>query len=156
MNVMQIPPINATLNGIATVLIGTGFIMIKQGKVGAHRRCMLSAVVVSALFLVGYVTYHALRHGHPTPFGGVGFIRTVYFTMLISHVLLAFAIAFLVPPDLHLGSQRRLRPPPGLGPVYISNLVLRFNHRGFGLFFPLPMVAGGGQGERVRREICLP
>ena len=94
---MQIPPINATLNGIATVLIGTGFIMIKQGKVGAHRRCMLSAVVVSALFLVGYITYHALRHGHPTPFGGVGFVRTVYFTMLISHVLLAFAIAFLVP-----------------------------------------------------------
>ena len=97
MTVMQIPPINATLNGIATVLIGTGFVLIKRGRRTAHRICMTSAVVVSALFLVGYVTYHWLRHGHPTPFGGTGAIRTVYFTMLISHVLLAFAIAYLVP-----------------------------------------------------------
>jgi uncharacterized membrane protein YozB (DUF420 family) len=58
---------------------------------------MLSAAVVSALFLVGYVTYHALRRGLHTPFGGTGFIRAVYFPMLISHIILAASIAYLVP-----------------------------------------------------------
>ncbi len=97
MTLLQIPAFNATMNGIATVLIGTGFVMIKTGRVAAHRTCMLSAAVVSALFLVGYVTYHALRHGFHTPFGGTGWTRAVYFPMLISHIILAFAIAFLVP-----------------------------------------------------------
>lgn len=97
MNALDIPPVNATLNGLSTLLIGTGYVLIKNGRVEAHRRCMLTAAVTSALFLVGYITYHALRHGHPTPFGGRGFIRPVYFTMLISHILLAFSIVYLVP-----------------------------------------------------------
>ena len=97
MNAMQIPPVNAALNGLATLLIGSGYLCIRRGDKSAHRACMMSAAAVSTLFLVGYITYHALRRGHPTPFGGVGAIRTVYFTMLVSHILLAFSIVFLVP-----------------------------------------------------------
>lgn len=103
MTVHDIPKLNAALNGLATLLITAGFILIKNGRIAAHRRCMLTAAVVSALFLVGYVTHKfliraelAAGHGH-TPFGGEGFIRQVYFTMLISHIILAMAIAYLVP-----------------------------------------------------------
>ncbi len=97
MTVLQIPTFNATMNGVATVLISAGFICIKRGRREAHRACMLTAAVFSALFLVGYVTYHWLRRGLHTPFGGTGFIRMVYFPMLISHIILAMAIAYLVP-----------------------------------------------------------
>ena len=97
MTIQDIPPINAGLNAVATVLITLGFILIKQGKREAHRIVMLTAGVVSAVFLVGYVTHKILIHGVHTPFGGEGFIRTVYYTMLISHIILAISIAYLVP-----------------------------------------------------------
>ena len=97
MTLRDIPALNATLNGIATVLISAGFILIKSGRKEAHRKVMTTAMVVSALFLVGYVTHKVLIHGVHTPFGGTGVIRTVYYVMLISHILLAMSIAFLVP-----------------------------------------------------------
>ena len=97
MTVHDLPPIEATLNGIATVLITAGFIFIKKGDPRAHRACMLSAAAASALFLVFYVTYHALMRGMHTPFGGTGAIRWVYFTILWTHIPLAALIAFLVP-----------------------------------------------------------
>jgi len=110
MNPLVIPPINAVLNGLSTVLIGAGYVCIKRRKIEAHRTLMLSAAVSSALFLVGYVTYHVLElriHKGPTPFGGTGFIRPVYFTMLITHILLAFVIAFLVPRTFYLALKGR-------------------------------------------------
>jgi uncharacterized membrane protein YozB (DUF420 family) len=97
MTVHDIPPIEAALNGLATVLITAGFIQIKRGNRGAHRACMLAAAVASALFLAFYVTYHALMRGLHTPFGGAGAIRTVYFVILWTHIPLAALIAFLVP-----------------------------------------------------------
>jgi putative membrane protein len=97
MTVHEIPPINAALNATATVLITAGFVMIKQGRREAHRACMLTAAVVSALFLVGYVTYHAMMRGLHTPFGGEGFIRPVYFVILWTHIPLAALVAFIVP-----------------------------------------------------------
>lgn len=97
MTIQDIPPLNAGLNAVATVLITLGFILIKQGKREAHRKAMLSAGVVSAVFLVGYVTHKILVRGVHTPFGGEGAIRTIYYTMLISHIILAIAIAYLVP-----------------------------------------------------------
>ncbi len=97
MTVQDIPALNATLNGLATVLITIGFILIKTGHKNAHRTVMLTAGVVSAIFLVGYVTHKALIHGVHTPFGGEGAIRIVYYTMLISHIILAISIAYLVP-----------------------------------------------------------
>ncbi len=97
MTVHEIPALNAALNGLATVLITIGFVLIKQGKREAHRKVMTTAAIVSAVFLVGYVTHKILIHGVHTPFGGEGFIRQVYYAMLLSHILLAIAIAYLVP-----------------------------------------------------------
>lgn len=98
MTVQDIPTLNAALNATATVLILTGFVLIKQGKRDAHRAVMLSAGAVSAIFLVGYVAHKMLVKGVHTPFGGESpAIRAVYYTMLFSHVVLAIAIAWLVP-----------------------------------------------------------
>jgi len=100
MTVQDIPALNATLNGLATVLITTGFVLIKSGRKDAHRAVMLAAAVVSALFLVGYVTHKVLVRSVHTPFGGEGAIKAAYYAMLISHILLAIAIAWLVPRTL--------------------------------------------------------
>ena len=97
MTIHDIPALNASLNGLATVLITAGFLFIKTGRKEAHRKVMTAAMVVSAVFLVGYVTHKVLIHGVHTPFGGAGAIRTVYYAMLISHIILAISIAFLVP-----------------------------------------------------------
>ncbi len=97
MTINEIPALNASLNAVATVLLTIGFVLIKQGKREAHRKVMLTACVVSAVFLVGYVTHKVLIRGVHTPFGGEGPIRTVYYTMLISHIILAISIAYLVP-----------------------------------------------------------
>ena len=92
MNVDDIPALNATLNGLATILLAAGFIFIKAGNKVAHRRCMKSAFVVSAVFLVGYVLHKILVKGVHTPFGGEGAWRVIYYTMLLTHVVLAMAI----------------------------------------------------------------
>ena len=97
MTLQDIPALNATLNALCTVLLTIGFILIKLGKRDTHRKVMTMACVVSAIFLVGYVTHKILIRGVHTPFGGEGGIRTVYYTMLISHIILAIAIAYLVP-----------------------------------------------------------
>lgn len=98
MTVSDIPTLNAALNATATVLITLGFIFIKRGNIASHRACMLTAGAVSALFLAGYVAHKILRHGVHTPFGGEGpALYAFYYTMLISHIVLAMAIAFLVP-----------------------------------------------------------
>jgi putative membrane protein len=104
MSISDIPALNASLNALATVLLTVGFVLIKQGNREAHRKVMLSACAVSALFLFGYLTHKALKGAAAgageaihTQFGGEGFIRTVYYAMLISHVILAIAIAYLVP-----------------------------------------------------------
>lgn len=105
MTIQDIPALNAVLNGLATVLMTIGFIAIKSGNRDLHRRMMLSAGVVSAIFLVGYVSHKILVRGVHTPFGGEGFIRSVYYTMLISHILLAMSIAVLVPRTFWLAIQ---------------------------------------------------
>jgi putative membrane protein len=97
MTVHDLPPIEATLNGISTILITAGFLFIRRGNMRAHRACMLTAAVTSALFLVFYVIYHALTHGRPAPFGGTGTIREIYLVILLTHIPLAGLIAFLVP-----------------------------------------------------------
>src|SRR5690606_23699226 len=79
-----------------------GFIFIKLGNRDAHRRAMISACIVSAVFLVGYVAHKAMVRGVHTPFGGEGGIRTVYYVMLITHIILAIAIAYLVPRTFFL------------------------------------------------------
>jgi putative membrane protein len=97
MTVHDIPTLNATLNGIATILISLGFVLIKRGRIAEHRKVMTAAMVVSGAFLIGYVTHKILIRGVHTPFGGEGIIRTLYYVMLISHIILAISIAYLVP-----------------------------------------------------------
>ena len=97
MTIRDIPALNAALNGLATILITAGFLLIKFGRKEAHRKVMLTAALVSALFLVGYVTHKILIRGMHTPFGGEGVIAKIYYTMLVSHIILAISIAYLVP-----------------------------------------------------------
>ena len=87
---LVLPTINALLNSTAAVLLTLGFVFIRQKKVAQHRACMLSAFVVSALFLVCYLIHHA-RVGS-VPFKGPAALRPVYFAVLIPHVLLAAAV----------------------------------------------------------------
>ena len=94
MTVHDLPTLNATLNATSAVLLSIGYVFIRLGQRQNHKRCMLSALVVSALFLTSYVVYHAQVGS--VPFKGVGAIRAVYFTILISHVILAIAIVPLV------------------------------------------------------------
>jgi uncharacterized membrane protein YozB (DUF420 family) len=88
------PVINATLNGASTVLLLTGRWFIAQRRIAAHHWTMISAVVTSTLFLISYLYYHA--HVGSVRFQGTGWSRPVYFTILISHVILAAAIVPLV------------------------------------------------------------
>ena len=84
------PAINASLNAASTVLLVAGYIFIRRRRVTAHKTCMLSAFAASVAFLVSYVAYHA-RVG-AVPFAGRGWIRSVYFSILIPHTILAAAI----------------------------------------------------------------
>ncbi len=88
------PAWNAVLNAASGVLLLIGYAMIRRGRILAHKTAMLSAVACSAIFLVNYVVYH-VRHG-VIRFTGQGVIRPVYFTILISHTILAIAIVPLV------------------------------------------------------------
>jgi uncharacterized membrane protein YozB (DUF420 family) len=101
----DLPTLNAILNGIAAVLLATGWLQIKRGHVARHRACMLSAFGTSVLFLVSYVIYHV--NVGSRPFSGVGPIRLVYFAILISHVLLAAAILPLSIVTLRHGLRAR-------------------------------------------------
>jgi putative membrane protein len=82
--------LNASLNAISAILLTAGFLFIVRGKIRAHRACMLTAFGTSTAFLISYVVYH-IRVGN-VRFLGQGWIRPVYFTLLISHVFLAIVI----------------------------------------------------------------
>ena len=89
-----LPTLNAALNAVSAVLLISGYIFIKRRNIVAHKFCMLSAFVASTLFLVSYLTYH--YHAGIKPFTMHGPIRTVYFSILIPHTVLAIAIVPLV------------------------------------------------------------
>jgi uncharacterized membrane protein YozB (DUF420 family) len=100
MTVTDLPALNASLNAISTVLLLTGYVFIRRGERQKHKACMIAALVTSTLFLTSYVIYHAQVGS--VPFKGTGWIRTVYFAVLIPHVILAAAI---VPPILITASR---------------------------------------------------
>ncbi len=102
--VTQLPAVNAALNGIAATLLAAGYMCIRRGRVDLHRRCMLAAFATSALFLVSYVAYHAQAGSRP--FTGEGPVRVVYFTVLVSHIVLAAAILPLAIVTLRRGLRR--------------------------------------------------
>ena len=90
LEVTDLPEVNATLNAIAALLLTIGYIYIRRGQTQEHRLCMLAAFATSALFLASYLVYHF--NVGSVAFTGQGTIRTVYFTILISHIILAIAI----------------------------------------------------------------
>jgi len=85
-----LPHLNAALNASSFILLSTGYYFIRRGRVIAHRNCQLAALTVSILFLISYVTYH--QHHGTTRFTGQGIARSVYFTILTSHTILALVI----------------------------------------------------------------
>jgi putative membrane protein len=87
LSLSSIPAINATLNSICFVFLVSGYSFIRRGKVAWHRACMLAAFVCALAFLTLYVYFHI--HAGIIRFGGQGWIRPVYFTILISHTILA-------------------------------------------------------------------
>jgi len=89
-----LPHFQALLNTAATLLLATGYYYIRNAKPDLHRNCMAAALIISSLFMVSYLTYHA-RVGY-MPFAGQGIIRPFYFTLLASHVILAAVIVPLV------------------------------------------------------------
>ena len=104
MDITDLPTVNATLNGASAVLLVLAYRAIRRREIERHRALMLSAAVVSLLFLVCYLTYHAQVGS--VRFLGQGPARTVYFTILISHTFLAAVIVPLVLRSLWLGLKR--------------------------------------------------
>ena len=99
------PALNATLNGASAVLLLTGRVLIAKGRVAAHRACMIAAMTASAIFLCCYLFFH-YEVGN-IRFLGVGWTRPVYFTILISHVILAIVIVPLAVVTLSRGLKAR-------------------------------------------------
>ena len=89
-----LPPIYATINAITALLLVFALIAIKRKKIALHQRLMQSCIVLSLLFLVMYIAYHMTTD--PTPFLGEGSIKTLYFFILISHIVLSVALIPLV------------------------------------------------------------
>jgi putative membrane protein len=85
-----LPLLNACINATSAALLSAGWVFIRRKRVTAHKTCMVSALVVSTLFLVSYVTYHSIAGSRP--FAGVGWIRLIYYPMLLSHIVLAAVI----------------------------------------------------------------
>ena len=101
----DLPALNAGLNATSALLLLIGWLLIRAGRREAHRRVMLAAVVSSAAFLVSYLTYHAQVGS--VRFQGRGWVRTAYFTILITHTVLAAAIVPLVLITLNHGLRER-------------------------------------------------
>lgn len=100
------PSVNAALNATSAVLLVAGFLCIRAKRVASHQRLMVAALCVSALFLLSYLAYHAQVgsiHFHKT-----GWVRPVYFTILVTHTILAIVIVPLALRTVFLARQQRL------------------------------------------------
>ena len=98
-----LPHLNAVLNTTSALLLLAGFRFIRLGRIQAHRNCQVTAVVTSTLFLISYLTYH-YYHG-ATRFAGQGLVRPLYFTILITHTILAVVIVPLILVTLYRASR---------------------------------------------------
>jgi uncharacterized membrane protein YozB (DUF420 family) len=103
--VSDLPVVNASLNALATVLLITGYVLIRRGREQAHKRVMLSAFGVSALFLLCYLAYHYTA-GH-VEFEGPSPVREFYLGLLLTHILLAVTVPFLAIATIYLGLKDR-------------------------------------------------
>jgi putative membrane protein len=101
--VVTLPLLNACLNATSAALLSAGWLFIRRKRVVAHKTCMVSALAVSTLFLISYVTYHSLAGSRP--FTGTGWIRIVYYPLLVSHIILAAAIVPLALTTIYRALQ---------------------------------------------------
>ena len=107
MSVSDLPALNATLNAVSAMFLLLGYFFIRTKQVNRHKAAMLAAFSTSILFLVSYLVYH--YHVGSKPFPGQGWIRSVYFVILISHVVLAAAIGPLAIATLTLAWKERFQ-----------------------------------------------
>ena len=105
MSIHDLPAVNAILNGISAVLLVIAWILILNRRINAHRRVMIAAFTTSSLFLVCYIVYHAQVGS--VRFTRQGFVRPLYFTILITHVTLAAAVLPLAIVTLSRGLKAR-------------------------------------------------
>jgi putative membrane protein len=108
MQISDLPALNATLNACSAVLLVLAYRAIRGHRIVRHRKLMLAAAATSAVFLTSYLVYHA--HVGSVRFTGQGPVRAVYFTILITHTILAVAIVPMVLRTLYLGLRRRDEP----------------------------------------------
>ncbi len=104
MSISSLPALNATLNATSAILLTIAWFLIKARRIEAHRRCMIAAFTSSSLFLASYLIYHAQVGSKPYP--GTGVMRTVYFSILIPHVVLAAAVVPMAIVTLRRGLRR--------------------------------------------------
>jgi len=98
-----LPHLNAALNTTSALLLLAGFRFIRLGRIQSHRNCQVTAVISSTLFLISYLTYH-YYHG-ASRFAGQGIVRPVYFTILITHTILAIVIVPLILVTLYRATR---------------------------------------------------
>jgi uncharacterized membrane protein YozB (DUF420 family) len=105
---INFPLLNASLNAAATVLLVVGFLLIKARREAAHQWTMIAAFAVSVAFLISYLAYHVWPVGaKATPFPGEGAVRGVYYTILITHIVLAMAVPVLAVVTIYFGLRDR-------------------------------------------------
>ena len=121
-DVMALPLVNACLNTISAGLLVAGWLFIRRRHVTAHVVCMLGAFAVSTLFLLSYVTYH--YYAGSRPFTGQGWIRPVYFALLITHIVLAAAIVPLALTTIYRGAHAALARMPFVRHVRVARWTL--------------------------------
>ena len=105
MDLTVLPTVNATLNGLAAVALATGYVFIRRGQWRRHRAAMITALVLSGLFLASYLVYH--YQVGSVRFQGQGPIRTVYFTILLTHTVLAATVPFFAGALVYLAVKGR-------------------------------------------------
>src|SRR5580765_156548 len=105
MTVHDLPAVNASLNALSGMLLVAGYALIRARRIAQHRTCMIAAFATSSLFLIFYVVYHAQVGS--VPFPRQGFVRPLYFTILITHVVLAATVPPLAIVSMTRGLQGR-------------------------------------------------
>ena len=104
-SVSQLPSLNAALNSLSAILLIAGYLFIRSRNIKAHKTCMLAAFASSILFLISYLVYH--YQVGSVPFHGQGGIRLVYFTILLTHTILAITVVPLALVTLYRAFKER-------------------------------------------------
>lgn len=147
------PAVNAGFNALSATFLVLGFVAIRRRQISLHRLCMITAFALSALFLVGYLAYHSV-HGD-TKFNGTGSLRVIYFTVLISHIVLSMVVVPLALTSFYLAFTRSFVRHRRLNRVFLP-IWLYVSVTGVLLFFLLrgnaaqtPAVAAATNSDEI-------